>query len=79
MKPSTLKQITGTIVQRAGNSLVVKATDGVKYSFLLGSVTIKGDLDAKAGDTATVKFYYDADSGKPIATEITYKRPRLLG
>ncbi len=78
VKPSIIQKISGTIVSKAGNSLVVKATDGIKYSFLLGSVTIKGDLDAKAGDLATVKFYYDADTGKPVATEITYKRPRLL-
>lgn len=78
VQPVKIKKITGIIVQRAGNSLVVDATDGVKYSFLLGSVTIKGDLDAAVGDTATVKFYYDAVSGRPVATEITYKRQRLL-
>ena len=78
VKPNKIQKITGSIVQRAGNSLVVKATDGIKYSFLLGNVTVKGDLDAKVGDTATVSFYYDADTGRPIATEITYKRPRLL-
>ena len=78
VQPVKIKKITGIIVQRAGNSLVVEATDGVKYSFLLGSVTIKGDLDAAVGDTATVKFYYDTVTGRPVATEITYKRQRLL-
>ena len=79
IKPVKMHKIAGEILEKAGNSLVVKTDDGVKYSFLLGRVTIKGDLEAKKGDRATVKFYYDSDTGRPVATEITYKLLHLLG
>ncbi len=79
IKPVKMHKIAGEILEKAGNSLVVKTDDGVKYSFLLGRVTVKGDLEAKKGDRATVKFYYDADTGRPVATEITYKLLHLLG
>ena len=79
VKPVKMHKIAGEILEKAGNSLVVRTDDGVKYSFLLGRVTVKGDLEAKKGDRATVKFYYDSDTGRPVATEITYKLLHLLG
>ena len=79
VKPVKMHTIAGEILQKAGNSLVVRDDGGVKYSFLLGRVTVKGDLEAGKGDRATVKFYYDADTGRPVATEITYKLLHLLG
>ena len=74
--PVTKKTVSGTITEKAGNSLVIETTSGKTYSFLLGSVTITGYKDARVGDWADVTFYKD-NHGIKVVTKIHYEQARV--
>ena len=77
-KPTTYK-VTGTIVSKAGNMLVVSEDNtGIEYGFLIGSCEFTGDSpnEVGVGDRATVTYRMEGDVKKP--TKINYtKMPPL--